>query len=1023
MHAQVKPRPSAFARALSKAGLAATGDRRAGTTRKSGVRLRLPQLVGLATALGGAFASYLWISISCDLFHQEQRTRVLSITTQAARLIESRLNATLAPAETLAVIARNSNQLERHFNVVSNDLLRSNPYIEQLSLAPGGVIRMIAPHGDNEVSLGFNPLTDSEQSAEGQLAKANTGTTVAGPLDLIQGGRGIVGRIPVFRPAQQGGEQFWGFSSVTLRLPALLGLLRLDSLSDAGLDYQLWRDNPVSGEREIIAASRETLNGAPVEQSLYVPNARWQLAVMPRDGWPNPPWLAGAIALGVLFSLLAGCLGRTFVELRSYRSQLSRKVEQRTRELDGTLERYHSLITASQTGLWEYNINEGKLVCQAGYLDMLGYQCSDLPEDSQGNWLEFCRHLIHPDDIQRTDREVNSYLQGGCQGQLEVQFRMRHRQGHWVSILSRGSALRSAAGSGGVTVVAGTHIDISHLVNTTSQLKLALHVMDSTREGLLITDPEYRLVATNRAFLEISGYSEDECIGQPATMLSEGMHTPDFLHTIMQRVSEDGFWQGEIWGRRKNGETAPLWISITAVRDEHGTLSHYIGVVSDITLLKQSQAEVQRLAYFDALTGLPNRAMLQDRSEYALKLARQGKRPLAVLVLDLDNFKNINDSLGQDTGDRVLQQCASRLTESLRDQDALCRLGGDEFALLLPNTDADTAAHTARRLLERLGSSFRLLDRELAVSCSIGIAMFPNDGDTLSQLHTNADTAMYRAKQQGRNTYCFYTPEMQARCLRQLTVENALRRAMEKQQLSLNYQVQLQAQDRQLIGLEALLRWRHPELGQVPPGEFIPVAESSGLILPLSNWVLREVSRQLRAWLDEGLDVPRIAVNLSAAQFRQPDLPELVLSVLEEFAIPAHYLELELTESMAMENPDLAAQTIQRLHQAGIGVAIDDFGTGYSSMSQLKHFRISTLKIDRSFVNDLVSSSDDQAVVGTILNLARSLDLRCVAEGVETREQLDYLCELGCDRVQGFYLGRPMNAEQTRRFLAHPATH
>ncbi|WP_116366404.1 EAL domain-containing protein [Parahaliea mediterranea] len=984
--------------------------------------LRKPRLAGLAGALFGALASYLWISISCDLFEQEQRNRVLSAATQAARLIESRLNATLAPAQTLAVIARNSHQLERHFNIVSQDLLNSHPHIAQLSLSPGGEIQMIAPRRDNGAAMGFNPLTDTEQGAESLLARAGSGATVAGPLDLIQGGRGIVGRIPVYRPSPLGGEQFWGFSNVTLRLPALVGLLSLDSLSGAALDYQLWRQHPVSGERQIIAASRDTLGDRPVVQSLYIPNARWQLSVMPRGGWPSPPWLLGAVALGTLFSLLTGCLARTFVELRSYRSQLRRKVDERTRELDSTLERYHSLISASQTGIWEYEIGERRLVCQAGYLEMLGYQRSDLPTASRGNWLAFCRERVHPDDTQRIEAQVGAYLKGGCQGQLEVQFRMRHRDGRWVSILSRGSALRGP-GEGDASIIAGTHIDISHLVNTTSQLKLALHVMDSTREGLVITDPDYKLVATNRAFLEISGYSEQECLGQPATMLSEGMHTPDFLHTIMQRVAEDGVWQGEIWGRRKNGETAPLWISITAVRDEYGELSHYIGVVSDITLLKQSQAEVQRLAYFDALTGLPNRAMLQDRSEYALKLARQGKRPLAVLVLDLDNFKNINDSLGQDTGDRVLQQCASRLSEALRDEDALCRLGGDEFALLLPNTNADAAAHTARRLLDRLGSSFRLLDRELAVSCSIGIAMFPSDGDTLTQLHTNADTAMYRAKQQGRNTYCFYTPEMQARCLRQLTVENALRRALDKQQLSLNYQIQLQADSLQLTGLEALLRWRHPELGQVPPAEFIPIAEASGLILPLSNWVLREVARQLRTWLDSGLAVPRIAVNLSAAQFRQPDLPERVLTILEEFAIAPGYLELELTESMAMENPNQAAHTLQRLHQAGIGVAIDDFGTGYSSMSQLKHFHISTLKIDRSFVSDLVNSSDDQAVVGTILNLARNLNLRCIAEGVETREQLDYLRQLGCDHVQGYHLGRPMNAEQTRRYLAQSGPH
>ncbi|MBN7795855.1 bifunctional diguanylate cyclase/phosphodiesterase [Parahaliea mediterranea] len=977
---------------------------------------QLAWLVALAAMLSSLVAGGLWIEESRDLYRQQARAEVTTRAAHTGNLLESRLNATLASAHALATIARDAEHTEHAFQILAADLLRHHSLISALSLSPGGVISQVMPREGNEAALGFDQLASEGQRHETELTRDSQQLTVAGPLDLVQGGRGIVARLPVFRPDAAGNERFWGFANVTIRLSQLEEILQLGSLVDEGLDFLLWRQHPLTGAPEVIAASTPTPLTDAVTLALNIPNVAWQLSVLPRDGWRSPPWLPAAVGLAAIFSLLLAFLAKTFIELRWYRSHLSREVAQRTEQLRTSLQRYRAYISCSGTGAWEFTPGEGKLVCSAEYFEMLGYKPGDLGLDTGDNALALCNRLIHPDDATRIRDKYRQYRKNGCRGTLEVQMRLRHRDGHWISVLSRGRPLVEGS-CGDSCVIMGTHIDISGLVNIRAQLKLSLRVLNQVREGVLIASADQRILAVNRAFEEITGYSRLECLGRPAKMLSEGMHTPGFLRTIVDNVSRDGFWQGEVWSQRKCGKVAPMRASISQVLNEQGSVSHYIGVLSDISQLKQSQAEVQRLAYYDSLTGLPNRAMLEERAEYALKLARHGKRSLAVMLLDLDNFKNINDSLGHETGDRLLQRIAARLRKHMPEENTLCRLGGDEFALLLPDTDASEAAHYAQDFLREVGKTFSLAEHELSLTCSIGIAMFPGDGDTLKQLHTNADTAMYRAKQRGRNRYSFYTSEMQALSLRQLTLENALRRAIDAGQLQLYYQPQQDLHSGALVGAEALLRWEHPVMGRISPSEFIPIAEDSGLILPIGEMVLRQAARQIRDWLDAGIAPPRIAINLSAIQFHQPDLPQTILSILDEYDVPSSRLELELTESMTMEDPEQAASMIHRLHEAGVSLTIDDFGTGYSSMSKLKHFRISKLKIDKSFVRDIVNNTDDRVIVGTVVSLAHSLGLRCVAEGVETHAQKQMLHTLGCDHIQGFHFGRPMSAARTGDFL------
>ncbi|MDO9196043.1 bifunctional diguanylate cyclase/phosphodiesterase [Rhodoferax sp.] len=423
-----------------------------------------------------------------------------------------------------------------------------------------------------------------------------------------------------------------------------------------------------------------------------------------------------------------------------------------------------------------------------------------------------------------------------------------------------------------------------------------------------------------------------------------------------------------------------------------------------------AEAHIQRLAHFDALTGLPNRLLLSDRCQHALSAAQRAQQCVALMFLDLDHFKNVNDSLGHRVGDEVLVELAARLKAAVREQDTVSRLGGDEFILLLPDTNAEGAARVADKLLQTALMPFQIEQHELTVTPSIGIALYPKDGADLDALSKCADAAMYRAKEDGRNSYRFFTAEIQAHSDRTLLLHNALRRALARDQLELHYQPQISMETGRTVGAEALLRWHHPELGAVSPAEFIPIAESSGLILPIGEWVIRTATTQLMAWITQGMAPITMAVNLSSAQFRHADLPQLVTSILEDVGLDPGLLELELTESVAMTHPLGAIAVMDDLRQRGVRMAIDDFGTGYSSLSYLKRFQVYKLKIDQSFVRDITEDPDDRAIVGAIISMASSLGMQTIAEGVETEGQLEFLRARGCTEAQGYYFSRPLSA-------------
>ncbi|WP_454254350.1 bifunctional diguanylate cyclase/phosphodiesterase [Pseudomonas sp. Marseille-Q8238] len=553
--------------------------------------------------------------------------------------------------------------------------------------------------------------------------------------------------------------------------------------------------------------------------------------------------------------------------------------------------------------------------------------------------------------------------------------------------------------------------DITERQHMQERLQLAATVFESTAEGVMITDLNQRITAVNRAFSEITGYSESEALGQSPRLLASGEHDSAFYSTMWQQLHNDGHWQGEIWNRRKNGELFPEWLTISAVRDQGDGITHFVGVFADISTLKHAQARLDYQAHHDPLTGLPNRILFESRLNATLTDARNDNRSGAVLFLDLDRFKHINDSLGHPVGDLLLKSIAQRLREQLRDGDTVARLGGDEFIVLLPGLpDAQQVKHVATKLLGCFNAPFQADQHEFFITASIGISLFPDDGHDVATLVKNADAAMYSSKAKGRNRVEFYTRSLTFQATERMTLEHELRRAISRGELSLHYQPKLCLTNRVLIGAEALLRWHHPTFGDIPPDRFIPLAEDNGMILSLGDWVLQESCRQMREWQDQHAPFGPLSVNLSGNQLRQPQLAERIAATLADFGLDASCLQLEITESFIMNQAEEALGILHALKNLGLQLAMDDFGTGYSSLSYLKRLPLDILKIDKSFIRGLPEDTNDAAITRAIIALGRSLQLTVIAEGVETSAQETFLTREGCAQIQGYKISRPLSA-------------
>ncbi|AZC40870.1 putative bifunctional diguanylate cyclase/phosphodiesterase [Pseudomonas chlororaphis] len=698
-------------------------------------------------------------------------------------------------------------------------------------------------------------------------------------------------------------------------------------------------------------------------------------------------------------------------ELREAQVGLESRVAQRSLELDVANQalskseaRLALALKASQLGLWDWNLQTDE-VHHSHIKELFGLE----PEFVRA-MLSHLKPLLHPEDLPLLKRALVEHLKGRTEDYL-VEYRVRHGDGHWVWIEDRGRAVERGPG-GRVLRMVGTRRDISASKQQEEQRRLAAMVFEAASEGIVILDPDYLLLAANQAFSRVTGYQIEDMLGRNVVDLPCSRDARRHYPVIHQALEQHGSWQGELVEARKNGELYPQWLQLNVVRNARGNISHIVGFFADLSARRESEERMRYLTHYDELTGLANRSLFRERLREAHQRMRQGGRSLALVHINLDRFKLLNDSLGHDVADQLLQKMARRLVNALPEADTIARLSGDEFAVLF---DAYGSLSSLTRVATRLSAKLRLPitveGHELVVSASMGISMLPDSAREIPALISQANIAMQHAKHLGGNNFQFYTASLQASTLERLQLENQLRKAVEERQLKVFYQPKLCLATGRLNAAEALVRWDHPDLGRVPPGDFIGLAEEIGLIGPIGEFVLRQACWQACEWQRQGLPAIRVSVNLSVHQLRQGKLVSQVRSVLEETGLAPHFLELELTESHLLDSVEHIVSTFQQLRDLGVKLAIDDFGTGYSSLSYLKRIPVDYVKIDQAFIRGLSEGGADAAITRAIIAMAHGLSLKVVAEGVEHPGQLAFLKEQKCDEVQGYLISRPVEAE------------
>ncbi len=719
--------------------------------------------------------------------------------------------------------------------------------------------------------------------------------------------------------------------------------------------------------------------------------------------WWNSLWAGMAY---VLLALLACMIGWRILQLRRQReAAFNRALMQREQQLKMAL-------WGSGDDFWDLDLSSQTL--RRANAAGKGEQSASAPMTV----AEWRNSVLHPDDVEIVEERLRQHVQGLTE-HFESQHRIRHpRTGAWITVLARGKVVERDV-EGSPVRLAGTARDVSLSQRNERERLIAGEVLHSMTEAVSVVGLDFRFVSVNRAFTQITGYSEVEVIGQSSMLLDSSQHAPEFYREMRETMVLTGRWSGEMWQRRKDGEEFLCAIEAVEVLEPSGQRGHFVVVLNDITERKRAEQELRYLANFDTLTGLPNRALLSERLARAIVRARRHDTMVAVLFLDLDRFKEINDSLGHAVGDRILKAVASRLQANTNPTDTVSRLGGDEFTVVVEDIASDEVAfQVARNILAAFVRPLVVDERsEISITPSIGISIYPAHGLAPTDLLKHADTAMYQAKAMGRNTYLVYTEAMETQARQRANVTAALRRAVDRNEFQLLYQPRLSLTRGRINGVEALLRWHSEELGEMMPGEFIPIAEETGMILSIGEWAMREACRTLAQWQHEGLADVAIAVNVSVLQLLRGNLPELITSILAETGAPAARLELELTETMVMSNAAETRSILDQLRALGLSLAIDDFGTGYSSLVYLKQLPIDMLKIDKAFIADLTQNPDDEAITTTIITMAHSLGLTVIAEGVESQQQLDFLREHGCDEIQGFWLSQPLSEQHCRSFI------
>ncbi|WP_395407268.1 EAL domain-containing protein [Pseudoduganella sp. UC29_106] len=780
-----------------------------------------------------------------------------------------------------------------------------------------------------------------------------------------------------------------------------------------GAVFRFRPDGPI----DFVSDAIEDISGYSASQFMRSTTHAWANLICPEDRKRQRRTVVAAIADGKPYEIEYRIIDATGTErwvAENGQPQMGENGQ--TPWVDGIIsdisQRKHNEmriegLLAEQSAILD-NVMFGVMFVRHRTIVSVNRRCEEVFGYEPGQMVGCSTAIVFPTSFDFETAGARQYPTLGAGEYFSEERHYRRRDGTLFWCMVSGCAIdQNRPNDGSIWVYA----DITSRKEAEEKLRLSATVLEHIADGVMVIDEKGTIVAVNPAFTQITGYTEAEALGQDRNLTRSGRHDENFYQELWKELVNTGYWRGEIWCLRKNGEQYLEWLTLTAVRDTRGITTHYVGVFSDITLVKESQEKLDHLAHHDPLTQLPNRLLFHDRLQHAIQRTTRDNEQLALLFIDLDRFKNVNDTLGHHVGDELLKQVAQALSDKLREGDTLARLGGDEFIVLLENVDGQYGASlVAEKLVGMFEQPFMVAGHELFVTCSVGISLFPADASDLNMLIRNADVAMYQAKARGRNGYRFYAPSMTGEGVERLRLETFLRRSIEKEEVFLNYQPQVEIDTGRLIGVEALVRWNHPELGLVPPIRFIPLAEDTGFINQLGKWVLYEACRQMVRWQEGGLVVPKIAVNLSAKQFERGSMVAMVRDILAETGLEPHRLQLEVTESLIMNTGDALA-FINDLHAVGVSLAIDDFGTGYSSLAYLKQMPVQTLKIDRSFIKDISTDVNDEAIAIAIIQLGKSMNLSVIAEGVETDEQAAFLLRHGCNQAQGYFYSRPVMPE------------
>lgn len=1096
-------------------------------------------VVALLMFTVGLGISILLATLDCERRISEERSAALDELVAVRAQLEGVVKATFNSTDGLVdLVTINGGMDDALFSQMARLAIGKNPHIRNVALAPNEVVKYLWPISGNEKAVGFAYRSSPEQYQTVVQAKAARASILAGPVDLIQGGRGFINRTPVF--LGKAADHYWGVVSIVAHVDSLLAAGGVKSTER--LRIALRGKDGTGSSGAMIAGDSDVFAEAPVTANVVIPGGEWQLGAVPIKGWRGgSPWRSAYFLFGMLntsmLTLVAFTLARQRERLHLSHDALVKEVDERKRiesELREEQDRFRTLFESSPDPVWIIE-NNTFVECNETAVRILGYsnksdflyvhpsklspefqpdgepsfakaerllmlarerginrfewvhtrangenfpaEVTLCPIVLQGREAIYCTWrdiserkraeealhssqellkavidsagmVIYAFDIEGRLVLCNRQFEAAVGGRRDQMLGKRREEflpaataaqheANDQAVIADGKLLEfeeenvepdgvhvyftvkcPVMENGTLRAIVGVSADITAKKRNEEKLRLAATIIATTAEGVVITDAGGTILSVNRAFTEITGYAEEDVLGRNPRILRSERHEPDFYQALWKSLKEAGIWQGEIWNRRRNGEAFPEWQTITAIRDDAGHTTHYVSVFSDISSLKQSQGELERLAHFDPLTELPNRMLFQDRLNHAIDRAQRYGHMIAVLLLDLDGFKTVNDSLGHPVGDRLLQEVAGRLKSCIRVEDTVARLGGDEFALILANMrEGSDAVEVVRKILSTIQIPVELYGHGARVTASIGIAVYPADGEGVTDLVRNADAAMYSAKEAGRNGYRFYQSSMTLRAQERLSQERALRRGIENGEFEVWFQPQLGLRDGRITGAEALVRWRDPERGLIAPDQFIPLAERTGLIVDIGAQVLQRVCGHARQWLDAGLDFGRLAINVAAPQIERHDFAGLLATALAQTGVPPHRIEIEITESLLMENPAHARETLLAIQALGVTTAIDDFGTGYSSLASLKQLPIDNLKIDRTFIKDLPRDPNDIAITRAVVSMAHSLGFTVIAEGIETEDQERFLKEEGCDEGQGYLYSRPLPAREFEAWL------